>query len=268
MGHEPQTKVVQRTLAEGRLLGAKAIQHHLPALVHHREFHGVAVAYVTIGLQSGSEGQHPGFHGLFAARLRTIGLCQSVLERGIQQRMTALAQKHKEFSRLACACSNFLFFQGQRNRWIPHRVLLQMGGVCSSSTYKSTAPPVVSTLSELLSKQLISVLGRVPPQDGPQRCSAAGRSPLCSALGLWAFLGLGGPHTLWLLALQAGVFIQGGMDRRRHLGLIGRVLVRRFARNSRAERDPLARSLVAPEARLLGRRLRLAAVMLLLALGL
>src|SRR5215471_16471383 len=159
MGHEPQTKVVQRTLAEGRLLGAKAIQHHLPALVHHREFHGVAVAYVTIGLQSGSEGQHPGFHGLFAARLRTIGLCQSVLERGIQQRMTALAQKHKEFSRLACACSNFLFFQGQRNRWIPHRVLLQMGGVCSSSTYKSTAPPVVSTLSELLSKQLISVLG-------------------------------------------------------------------------------------------------------------
>src|SRR5215471_12031223 len=73
--------------------------------------------------------------------------------------MTALAQKHKEFSRLACACSNFLFFQGQRNRWIPHRVLLQMGGVCSSSTYKSTAPPVVSTLSELLSKQLISVLG-------------------------------------------------------------------------------------------------------------
>src|SRR5215467_11340925 len=73
--------------------------------------------------------------------------------------MAALAQKHKEFSRLTCACSNFLFFQGQRNRWIPHRVLLQMGGVCSSSTYKSTAPPVVSTLSELLSKQLISVLG-------------------------------------------------------------------------------------------------------------
>src|SRR5262249_46788249 len=36
--------------------------------------------------------------------------------------------------------------------------LLQMGGVCSSATDKSTKPPVVSTLSELLSKQLISVL--------------------------------------------------------------------------------------------------------------
>jgi hypothetical protein len=34
-----------------------------------------------------------------------------------------------------------------------------MGGACSSATYKSTEPPVVSTLSELLSKQLISVLG-------------------------------------------------------------------------------------------------------------
>jgi hypothetical protein len=34
-----------------------------------------------------------------------------------------------------------------------------MGGVCSCATYKSTEPPVVSTLSELLSKQLISVLG-------------------------------------------------------------------------------------------------------------
>src|SRR4029453_3796308 len=72
--------------------------------------------------------------------------------------MTVLAQKHKEFSRLACACSNFLFFQGQRDRWVPHKGLLQMGGVCASATYKSTEPPVVSTLSKLLSKQLISVL--------------------------------------------------------------------------------------------------------------
>src|SRR4029450_9511404 len=81
------------------------------------------------------------------------------LERGLQQLMTVLAQKHKEFACLACTRSNFLFFQGQRDRWVPHRGLLQMGGVCASATYKSTEPPVVSTLSKLLSKQLISVLG-------------------------------------------------------------------------------------------------------------
>jgi hypothetical protein len=83
MGHEPHPKVVQRALAEGRLLGAKAIQHHLPALVHHREFHGVAVAHMTRGLQQGGEDQQTGFHGLLAARLRTLGLCQGVLERGL-----------------------------------------------------------------------------------------------------------------------------------------------------------------------------------------
>jgi hypothetical protein len=163
MGHEPQTKVAQRALAEGRLLGAKAIQPHLPALVHHRAFHGVSVTHVTRGLHQGGEGQQTGFHRLLAARLRPRGRGQSVLERGIQQLMTVLAQKHKELVRLACTCSPFVFFQGHRERWVPHRGLLQMGGVCSSATYKSTEPPVVSTLSELLSKQLISVLGPYGP---------------------------------------------------------------------------------------------------------
>ena len=47
-----------------------------------------------------------------------------------------------------------------------------MGGVCSSATYKSTEPLVVSILSELLSKQLISVLG----QDGTEADACAKRS--------------------------------------------------------------------------------------------
>src|SRR5207248_2669291 len=120
----------------------------------------------TIGLQQGGEGQQAGFHGLFATRLRTVGRRQGVLERGIQQLMASLAQKHKEFSRFACACSNFLFFRGQRNRWVPHDRLLQVGGARSSSTYQSTEPPTVSTPSELLSKQLISVLGGVLASEG------------------------------------------------------------------------------------------------------
>src|SRR5262245_1115130 len=84
-------------------------------------------------------------------------LCQG-LPYVLQQLMTVLTHKHKEFSCLACAGSNFVFFRGQRHRWVPHRGLLEMGGACSSSLYKSTEPPVVSTLSELLSMQLISVL--------------------------------------------------------------------------------------------------------------
>jgi hypothetical protein len=42
MGHAPQAKVPQRALAAGRLLGAKAIQRPLPALVQEsREMLGV-----------------------------------------------------------------------------------------------------------------------------------------------------------------------------------------------------------------------------------
>src|SRR6185312_15878742 len=117
------------------------------------------------------EGQHASFHRLFAARLRTVGRRQGVLECGLQQFMASLAQKHKELPRLACACSNFLFFRAQRNRWVPHAGLLQVSAP-SSSTYKSTETPVVSSLSELLSKQLISVL--VPGQ--PACAHAAGCS--------------------------------------------------------------------------------------------
>src|SRR4029453_13369361 len=74
-----------------------------------------------------------------------------------------------------CACTNFLFFWGQRNRWGPHDKLLQVGGARSSSTYKSTESLTASTPSELLSKQLISVLegGLCSPVSSPLTLSVA-----------------------------------------------------------------------------------------------
>src|SRR4030095_5436159 len=75
--------------------------------------------------------------------------------------MAALAQKHKELPRLACACDNLLLFRGQRDRWVPHDEFLTVEGARSYSTYQSINFSILSTLYELLSKQLISVLGRV-----------------------------------------------------------------------------------------------------------
>jgi len=46
---------------------------------------------------------------------------------------------------------------------------------CSSSIYKSTEPPVVSTLSELRSKQLISVLGNLLPLSKPKNASLSNK---------------------------------------------------------------------------------------------
>src|SRR6185436_1107806 len=70
-----------------------------------------------------------------------------------------LAQKHKELPRLACACDNLLLFRGQRDRGVPHDEFLTVEGARSYSTYQSLNFSILSTLYELLSKQLISVLG-------------------------------------------------------------------------------------------------------------
>src|SRR5262249_48888891 len=121
-------------------------------------FHGVAVAHVTIGLQQCSEGQQAGCHGRFAPRLRAGGRRQSSLERGIEQLMTSLAQKHKELPCVACAGSHFLFFRGQRNRRVPHAGLLQVTGARCSVIYQSTGSLIMSTPDEPWPKQLISVL--------------------------------------------------------------------------------------------------------------
>ena len=97
-GHEPHTQVAPRALAEGRRLGAQAIQPHLPALGPHRECHGISVTPVTRGRPQGGEGHQTGCHRLFAGRLRPLGLGQSVLARGLQPLLTVCAQKHKELS--------------------------------------------------------------------------------------------------------------------------------------------------------------------------
>jgi hypothetical protein len=49
------------------------------------------------------------------------------------------------------------------------------------------------------------------------------------------FFRLGGPHTLGLVTLQTGVFVQGGIHQITYLGLIGGFLVMRFASDRRAE---------------------------------
>jgi hypothetical protein len=158
MGDESQTKVVQRALAEGRLLSTETIPHHLPALVQHGALHGVPVADVAVCLQQCRQGQQPCRHRGLAARVRPRALRQRVLKVGIEELMASLAQKHKELSRLACTCDNLLLFRGQRDRRVPHDGLLTMEGSRGSSTSQSTNRPLLSTLYEPLSKQLISVL--------------------------------------------------------------------------------------------------------------
>src|SRR5467141_1245201 len=73
--------------------------------------------------------------------------------------MTYGAQKDKEFPRLLCPRNNFLFLRAQRNGRVPHG-LTPYRGKCIVLLYPSEhRGPILSTLSEPLSKQLVSVLG-------------------------------------------------------------------------------------------------------------
>jgi hypothetical protein len=64
----------------------------------------------------------------------------------------------KEFPRLLCPRNNFLFLRAQRNGRVPHG-LTPYRGKCIVLLYPSEhRGPILSTLSEPLSKQLVSVL--------------------------------------------------------------------------------------------------------------
>src|SRR5215475_13731809 len=88
--------------------------------------------------------------------------------------MPSLTQKHKELPRLPCAHSNLLLFRAQRNWRVPHGSTPHSGR-CTVLLHPSEHRcPILSTLSESLSKQLVSVLGvrnaspAPPPTATPQ----------------------------------------------------------------------------------------------------
>src|SRR5206468_7573482 len=103
--------------------------------------------------------QQPRFYRFGASRLRARAVGQHVLKICREQLMAMLAQKHKKLPRLAGACGDFLLFRGQHDGRVPHNGLLKVEGAQCSFTYQITDMPLLSTLSEPLSKQLISVLG-------------------------------------------------------------------------------------------------------------
>src|SRR5215510_10496846 len=140
------------------MLATAAVQDHLPALVHHGQLDGVAVADMTVGLQERGAGHQPRFHRLVASRLRAIAVGQRVLKIGVEQLMAMLAQKHQKLPRLAGAGGYFLLFRGQHNGRVPQNRFLKVEGARCSFTYQITDMPLLSTLYEPLSKQLISVL--------------------------------------------------------------------------------------------------------------
>ena len=128
VGDEPPPEVAQRALAAGGLLGAKAVQHPLPALVPHGHLDRVPITDVAVHLHQRGQGQQARFDRLVASRARAIALGQRVLKICVQECVAALAQKHKKLPRLAGTGGYGLRFCAQRDGWIPHDALLQVEG--------------------------------------------------------------------------------------------------------------------------------------------
>jgi hypothetical protein len=82
-----------------------------------------------------------------------------VLKVCVKELMAMLAQKDKKLPRLTDACGDFLLFQGQRDRGVPHDEILQVAGAWCSAAYQIIPSPILSTPKPLF-KQLISVLAR------------------------------------------------------------------------------------------------------------
>src|SRR6266516_3055347 len=70
------------------------------------------------------------------------------------------AQKDKEFPRLLCTGSNLLLFKAQRNWRVPHGSTPHSGRGTVLLHPSEHRCPLLSTLSEPLSKQLVSVLAQ------------------------------------------------------------------------------------------------------------
>ena len=140
------------------MLGTEAVQYHLPALVHHGQLDGVPVADVTVSLQECGEGQQSRFHWLVASRLRAIAV-GSVCCKSASSSSWRCSRRNTKLPRLTGACGYFLLFRGQHDGRVPHNGLLKVEGARGFFTYQTTDMPLLSTLYEPLSKQLISVLG-------------------------------------------------------------------------------------------------------------
>jgi hypothetical protein len=174
VGNEPHPAVEQRALAEGGMLGAKAVQHHLPALVHHSQLDHVPSTDRAVRLQQRGQSQQARFDRLVASSARAIAVGQRVLQVCVQEFVAVLTQKHKKLPRLAGTGGDGLLCCTPRDRWIPHHRLLQVEGLQPTSAYQIIARLLLSTLYEPLLKQLISVLG--PNRAGEGTVHATGQA--------------------------------------------------------------------------------------------
>ena len=93
---QPQAEPHQGPLGKRRLLRAQAVQHQLPAPVHHRRLDHLIVRDLRIGLQDRRQRQPGRRHRRLPFRAVHVRFRQLGLELLVKQLMTVLAQEHEQ----------------------------------------------------------------------------------------------------------------------------------------------------------------------------
>jgi hypothetical protein len=93
---QPGPEPHQRALGKRWPLGVQAVQHQLPAPIHHRRLDHLVVADPLIGLHDQRQRQLRGRHGRLPVRRIDVRAGQLGLERLVEQLMAMLAQEHEQ----------------------------------------------------------------------------------------------------------------------------------------------------------------------------
>jgi hypothetical protein len=111
-------KATSVPLTPRRLLAVQTIQHQLPASIHECRLNDLIIGDAHIGLQNERQGQHRRGN----RRLSTLGWAiqvrQLLLKRFVEQFMSLLSQKHKQFG-FAYLFHNLLFLLAQLDWGLP-----------------------------------------------------------------------------------------------------------------------------------------------------
>jgi hypothetical protein len=100
MGDQPGSKGDQRRLRERRLRLVHAIQHQLPAPIHHRRLDHLIIGGTGVGLQDRRQPKLGRRDRWLPDRLVLVHLGKLALEIRIEQLMTVLAEPDKQPSPL------------------------------------------------------------------------------------------------------------------------------------------------------------------------
>jgi hypothetical protein len=146
VGNQQPAKGDQGAFAERGRLGLQAIEHQLPAPIHHRGLDHFIVRDAGVRLQDGRQRQLGGGDRRLPLRRLLIDLRQLGLKRGIEDGLAMVAQEHEQFGPPDLGHDGLLG-RRQRDRRLPER------GTHGRSTfhYTDTVAATHATTSSLYS---------------------------------------------------------------------------------------------------------------------